>query len=479
MMATISSPGIGSGLDVKNIVSQLVALEQKPLETLKTKATGLETRLSAFSQLAGQISSLQLQADKMASTLTWGAMSLTSSNSAAVSGIAGTAASAGTVSVQVDQLASGQASTSSVIAPATDLSGTLSFQLGSWDTAGTTFTQRASTSPVEVVIESTDTLTQVASKINAAQTGVTASIMKDNSGERLVLRSTETGEAAGFRVTASSLGVGSSLEQLRYAPDLVISDKSDRRTSVAQNAKASVNGVALTSTNNQFNDAVPGVNFTVSQVTASPVTLTVKSDSTGMRTTLTDFVKAYNTLATNLSELTRYDAKTKSAGALQGDNTATGLQNALRRLLSGNGPTNASFKRLSDVGLEFQLDGTLKVNDTKLDAALAKATDLKTFFSTYSTDANATLGLGRQLQSFTKGLLDTVAGTLTTKNRELQSALDRNAKEQDRVSDRISRTQARLEAQYSRLDSKLGSLTALSNYVSQQVTAWNNQKSSS
>jgi flagellar hook-associated protein 2 len=473
-MATISSPGIGSGLDVKNIVSQLVALEQKPLEALKTKATGLETRLSAFGELTGKISSLQTMASKMASPITWGAMSLTSSNSAAVSGIAGTAATPGTISVQVTQLAKAQVSSSNTVATGADLGGTLTLELGTWNAAGTVLDPRIGTSSITITLESTDTLEQAASKINATQTGVTASVMSDDMGARLVLTSTETGEASGFKVTAT----GGATLLLPYAPTPPAGDVSGRSIN-AQNAKATVNGVALTSSTNQFNNAVPGVNFTVADVTTTAATLTVKGDAASIRATLSDFVKAYNTLATQLSELTKYDAKTKTAGTLQGDSTANNLQGALRRLLSGMGPDNATFKRMSDVGLEFQLDGTLKVNETKLDAALVKQADLKTFFSNNPTDSNATKGLGRQLQSFTQGLLDTVSGTLTAKSRELQTAIDRNVKEQDRVSDRISRTQARLEAQYSRLDTKLGSLTALSNYVSQQVTAWNNQKSSS
>lgn len=477
-MATISSPGIGSGLDVKSIVSQLVALEQKPLDTLKTKAAGLQAQLSSFGKLTSQISDLQLQAQTLASPLTWGAMTVSSNNSAAVSGVAGTAASAGSINVQVNQLASGQSTASSVIASGTDLSGTLTIQLGQWTAPGgvTTFTQRSGTSSVDVTINSGDSLDQVASKINAAQTGVTASVMTDTQGSRLVLRSSDTGDTAGFRITAGNLGTSSSLQQLAYAPDTTPTDSS-RKTATAQNASAVVNGVTLTSANNQFNGAVPGVNFTVSQVTTSPATLTVASDSASMRSALESFVMAYNALASNLANQTKYDAATKTAGLLQGDSTAVGVQNTLRRLVAGFGASNATFKRLSDVGVEFQLDGTLKLNDSKLTTALSDPADLKVFFTANPSGSNQTKGLGRQLSDFTQGMLNATSGTLIAKNKNLQSALDRNSTEQNRVSDRISQVQARLQAQYSSLDSKMASLTALSNYVSQQVTSWNNQKS--
>ena len=176
-----------------------------------------------------------------------------------------------------------------------------------------------------------------------------------------------------------------------------------------------------------------------------------------------------------LAEMTKYDAATKTGGTLQGDSTALGLQAALRRMVGGSGPAGTAVGRLSDLGVEFQKDGSLKVDATKLDAALAKPDDVRTFFMA-DGGTNGSDGLALRLKDFAAGLLNS-SGTLSTRSSALKSASERNTKEQERISDRISRTQARLEAQYSRLDASMGKLTALSNYVNQQVTQWNNSDS--
>ena len=472
---SISAPGIGSGLDIKGIVSQLVSLERRPLEQLQTQASSLQTKLSAFGQVQSQIASLQDQAFRLTNPLTWGGMTFSSSNNAAVSGSAGSAATPGRFSVVVNQLAQAQATATGFIAPNTNLSGTLTIATGSWsglsadasELDNPSFTRQAGSKDVSVQIAPTDTLAQVASKINNAQAGVTATVLKDASGERLVFQSRETGETGGFRVQASGAGSGSAIDQLAFDPQNATGGTT--LTQVARNTQATLNGVTITSTNNRFENAVEGVQFTVAQVTTGPVEITLGRDTATMRSAITGLVEAYNTLARNLGEMTKFDPATRQAGALQGDSTAVGLQNALRRMLGAQIPGGGGFSRLSDIGVEFQLDGTLNINNARLDAALNNPQGLRTLFTEQGT------GLGQQLRSFTQGLLNT-NGSISSANRNLQSAIERNTREQTRVNERIERTEARLFAQYSRLDTNLASLNAISSYVAQQVTTWNRQR---
>ena len=233
--------------------------------------------------------------------------------------------------------------------------------------------------------------------------------------------------------------------------------------------------MAVSSQNNTL-EAIAGVKLTVSKVTTDtgPVEVSIKRDTAAAKTSINNFVASYNALSSALGEMTKYDAATKKGGTLQGDSTAVGLQAALRRLVGGNGPAGTAVGRLTDLGVEFQKDGSLKVDATKLDAALAKPDDVKTFFMA-DGGGNGSDGLALRLKDFAAGLLNT-SGTLSTRSSALKSESDRNTKEQERVSDRINRTKARLEAQYSRLDASMGKLTALSSYVNQQVTQWNNTK---
>lgn len=478
----ISAPGVGSGLDIQGIVSQLVALEQRPLQQLQQRASSLQTQLSAFGQLKSQLANLQDQMARLVNPTTWSTLSVTSSNSAAVSGSLKPGATASRFSVEVSQLARSQAAASAPVAAGTQPgSGTLSISLGTWGladadndplTADTPVFTQSALAAVDVTVAEGDTLSAIATKINAAGAGVTATVITDASGERLAVRSVETGEEQAFRIQVSNLGAGSTLDQLTYDPQTTSSGMV--QTQAAQNTLAKINGVDVTSTNNLFDGVVAGVSLRVSQVTTSAADITVAEDKAGIRTRITNFVESYNALSNALKEMTKYDAATKTAGSLQGDSTAVGLQSALRRLVSGLGPPGTDFKRLSDIGLEFQQDGTLSTNAGKLAQALDKIEDLKTFFA--APGAEGSDGLAVRIRNFTQGMLNG-NGAINTRNQNLQSSIDRNNNEQEKITERVERVEARLLAQYSRLDAQLAGLNALSSYVAQQVTTWNNQKS--
>lgn len=477
----ISSPGIGSGLKVQELVASLVALEKKPLAQLQVAASSLNARVSAYGQLKSQIANLQDQAAKLASASTWGAMSVTSSNSAAVSGVAKEGASATGFSVEVTQLARAQSAGSPVFAAGSAVgTGALKIQLGSWskgdfskDDDGTA--EFAPGSAAEVSIDITaddDTLAKVAAKINAANAGVTATVLRDASGERLLMRSSETGEAQGFRIQATEDAAAPGLSRLAFDPQNGSAGLS--LTQAAQDTLATINGVQVASKNNTLTDTVDGLTLTVAQVTTAPVDITIKNDTAGARTAIKNFVESYNALSSAMGSMTSYDAKTKTAGTLQGDSTAVNLQSALRRLVGGMGAPGNEFSRLSDIGVQFQADGTLKIDDAKLDKAMAQPDALKQFFAA-DPEGTASDGMAVRIKEFAAGMLD-ADGMFATKTKSLEGSVKRNTDEQLKVNDRATRTETRLLAQYSRLDATMGKLDALSNYMNQQVTQWNNTK---
>ena len=214
----------------------------------------------------------------------------------------------------------------------------------------------------------------------------------------------------------------------------------------------------------------------MAQVTdaGKPVEIGIKSDTAGSRSAIKNFVESYNALSNAMGSMTSYDAKTKTAGTLQGDSTAVNLQSALRRLVGGMGALgveSGGFGRLSDVGVQFQADGTLKIDDAKLDAALKKPEALKNFFSA-DPEGTASDGMAVRIKEFAAGMLG-ADGLFATKTKSLESSVKRNATDQQKVNDNAARTEARLLAQYARLDATMGKLDALNSYVSQQVSQWN------
>ena len=269
---SISSPGIGSGLDVQGIVSKLVALEKRPLGQLQTAAASLNARVSAYGQLKSQIANLQDQAAKLASSSTWGAMSVSSSNSAAVSGVATDKAVATAFSVEVSQLARAQSTGSSVFATGSAVgTGTLKIQLGSWGKDDVTdkdaFTAGAGAEVSIDITAADDTLAKVAAKINGAKAGVTATVLRDASGERLLMRSSDTGVAQGFRIQAAEDASAPGLARLAFDPQDSAATGAMALTQGAQDTLATINGVPVASKNNTLTDAVEGLTLTVAQVT--------------------------------------------------------------------------------------------------------------------------------------------------------------------------------------------------------------------
>jgi len=187
-MATISSAGIGSGLDVNSIVTQLMAIEKQPLTALQTKETTIQSTVSEYGKIKSAVSTLNDLAVKLAGASTW-AQTVTNSSNTAVSASSNNSA-AGSYSIEVQKLASVQTIATGTAAPLTSTlgAGTLHIELGTWGAGQTSFTRSATATAVDVAIAATDTLADIRDKINGAGAGVTALIMTDASGSRLLLR---------------------------------------------------------------------------------------------------------------------------------------------------------------------------------------------------------------------------------------------------------------------------------------------------
>lgn len=478
---SISSIGIGSGIDVESIISQMTALEKQPLTTLQTKASTIQARVSLVGQIKSQVAALSSAASKLATASSWTGVTVKSSNESAVTGSVTGAASVTSFSVAVQQMAAAQSTASAAVTVDSAVgTGTLNIDIGTWNYTGTPAFTAGSASTISVAIGAgEDTLTKIAAKINAASAGVTATVLRDASGERLLMRSDTTGEATGFRiqVTGDSDGVNNDsagLSRLAFDPANGSYGMAANTYQKGLNTQATINGIAVQSANNTLADAVPGLTLNFAAVTTSPVTVTLANDTAAIKKNIQDFMASYNSLSKTLTEATKYDEASKSGGLMQGDSVITGLQNALRNLL-GSSSTGSSFSRLADVGLEMQRGGLLTLSSSKLDTALKDPTNLAALFTTDNT-GTASDGFGLKIKAFSDGLLAT-DGTVSAKSDSLQTALKRNSKDQDKLNARVALVEKRLRAQYSALDSKMASLTALNSYISQQVTQWNKSSS--
>jgi flagellar hook-associated protein 2 len=482
-MPSITSLGVGTnGLDLESLVSKLVANEQVPVTQLNTRTEKLKTQLSAFGRVQSAVAAMRDAASKLTSPSTWGATTATSSDASSVAVTAGTGATAGNVSVQVTKLAASQSIASGVITGGSTGvlgQGSITIELGSWDTGQTTFTPKSGATAVTIPVgASEEQLAQVRDKINAANAGVVASIVTDSSGSRLVMRSVATGEANGFRVTVSDSdgndADNAGLSRLAFDPSNSVTQMTQKVS--ASNAVALINGLEINSETNTLSEAIDGLNITLLKATGvNEINLTVAPDKEGLKKAITDFATAYNAIASLLRDQTKYDAANKVAGTLQGDAAAVGLQYQMRSIAASSTTLAGTIGRLADIGLDPGTDGTLKINDAKLTAALATPDKLKLLFMGVDPNDEENNGLAQKLRSFADKVLG-AEGTLTSRQAGLQTSISNNGKRADDLQAHVDMVEKRLRARYTALDTQMSQLNALSAYVSQQMALMNSSK---
>ena len=464
-MASFSSIGVGLGgsVDVNGLIKASVDAVKLPITRpngLNYQAKLTETKISTFGKLQSLVSSLQGAVGRLASVTGWNAVKASSSDEKAVSAsaIGGTVET--TFSVEVSQLAKAQVSTSDAIAASQAVgAGSLKIETGKWSGGA---------------ITATDTLADIAGKINGANAGVTATILTDVSGQRLMLRGKATGEDAGFRIAITDvdndLGDGAGLSRLSNGLS------TDPGVNAAANAKAKINSsYDVTSATNTFENAVAGVTFKAEKLTTAPVDISVTKDNAAVQKNIEDFVVAYNAANQALNDLTKYDAATKQGGLLQGDSTAVGLQNALRNAVQSLSNSQGAYRSLSDIGLGFIQGGDLTIDSAKLGQALKNPDAVKALFIGADGVATTSDGVAEKIKAATSSLLDS-KGFFASKDAQLKDVLKRNAKEIERVNARADSTEELLKARYTALDSQMSRLNALNAYIGQQVTTWNKSK---
>ena len=450
----ISSAGIGSGLDVAKIVEQMVAAEKVPLKKLEYKAEGIQTQISTSGEIKSLTSKLGDIVSKLTRDSAWNGVSISSSNptlSGTMTGIAAT----GTYNIKVTHLAQAQ---TTAIGGAGGAALPKDQAMGA---AAGTIKLKMGAVEKDISVSGSDTLTKIATKINEAEMGIQASVVTDVDGkERLMLRSKETGTDKAFTVDLSS------------APAAL----GQTTTQTAQNAKVELNGMVVESSTNTFANTIPGMSFTVSEVTSTAATLNVKADTEAMKKNIQEFVDTYNELNDLLTQSTKYVEESKTAGVLQGDSATVSLQNSLRMLTQGISGSTGGLTRLAEIGIQMQEGGKLSTDITKLDKALTNLEGLKGLFANKADALGQGGGIAVNFKNFTDKLLS-FDGTLNTKTDSLERTLKSNSAEQAKVNTRADTLEKRLYAQYSALDTKMASLNALNAYVSQMVTTWNKAKS--
>jgi len=457
-MATTGPVG-GSTIDVQSLVSQLVAAERRPLDDQVKRATSrVTTQISATSALLGALSTFQTSLNSLRTTTAFSTRSTSSTDTNILTASATSSAVPGRYDVVVDRLASAQQISSNAFAQGgTHVVGT-----------GTLTVSLGSTSFNVNVDGASNTLAGIRDAINAASDnpGVTATLINAADGAHLVLTSSKTGASNPIQVTQS--GGDGGLAQLEYTN---LDQANYTQLRAAQDARVFVAGTyEATSSTNVIEGVIEDVSLNL--VSASPgttVSIDVSFDKNAAKEKVNAFVAAYNTLRGMLGRLGGYDAASKSAGPMLGDALLSGIDAEIRRTLST--PVQAAgtaIQTLADIGVTTQKDGTLKVDATRLDSALANNFDsVARLFGTEDT------GVAARLYDQISARLADGAG-IDLRNESLQAEQRSLQKRADDINVRMQTVQQAYLKQFTALDTLLSTLSSTSAFLSQQIEALSN-----
>ncbi|WEJ04139.1 flagellar filament capping protein FliD [Pseudomonas sp. FJ2-5-13] len=454
-MASSTISGPGSGYDTQAIVKALVGAEQAPKQAQITNEQKKATvQLSAVGSVKTALEAYQAAITKLNNASAFNGLAATSSEEKNAKVTLTDGASSGKYRLEIANLA-----TASKVTTAVNAEGA-SGKANSTD-EDQTLTINQSGKSYDVVIPGGATLQQVRESINTqlSSQGISANVLSDSNGARLVLTSTTMGEGTDITLSGDSqLAVG-------Y-------DKGKAPT----NAKYSIDGIEMSSNSNKITSAISGVTLDLLDTVdiTKPTTITVASNTDTLKTSVQSFVSAYNTLMTAINTQTKVtatgDASTTTAGALTGDASMRQLVNSLRsELVNGSGA--GTMTSLAQMGITTdQKTGLLSLDDKTWDKAVVKgAGDIAKLFT-------GDTGLITRMNKATNSYVGTT-GTLATRATDLNNKLTDLNKETDDLTRRMDALQKSLTAKYTAMDTMIAQINASSSSILTTLNSLNNPKS--
>lgn len=451
-MAGIQANGIGSGLDVNALVTQLVTAEAAPLQQrIARHEVQVTTKVSALGSLKGALGAFKTALEPLKSVEVFQARKATSADTKAFTVSADSTAVAGHYEIEVVDLAKAHQLASGAFA------GGSSSAVGH----GTLTIASGETSFDVTIDEDATSLADIRDAINAASgnTTVRATLLNATDGTRLVLTSTKTGADGAIEVSAT--GGDGGLDQLAYDPNGTMNlDELEP----AQNALIRIAGFDVESSTNVFEDAIDGITITaVAASEGEEVGLDVAFDRNGVQSRITRFVTEYNTMQTALAKLGSYNAETKAGGPLLGDALLRSIQSETRQgLTSTVAGLSGDYTSLASIGITTDASGALKIDTAKLNEALDNDPDaVAQLFGSEN-------GVAARLYDRIESRLAT-EGDIATRNTRLKNDLEDIQKDKEALTLRMAQIESRYRQQFTALDSLLAQMQSTASYLTQQL----------
>jgi len=402
-MASISTAGIGSGIDIPGLVTSLIEAERTPTETRFDKQeVDLQAKLSAYGSLKSALSSFQGSLSQLKFASTFNDVTANSSDEDIATASGSSIANPGNYSLEVTNLAQAHSVSSKSYTETTSPVGTgsLNFTFGHFDADSNSFISNPDKSSKTVTIDSDDNSLQgIRDAVNAADLGVTASLVNDGSGFKLLFTSDETGKENGIKISVGDLSDASNtddsgLSQLAFDPDPAAAANSHMTENMAaKDALFTLNGLTITSATNQVNSAVSGVTLTLKGATSpgSPVNISIAKNDEKITEAVTGFTEKFNELVDTLKQLSSYDSANNQAGPLLGDSAVRSVESQLRKMISSSSRgADGNISSIATIGITTDRSGKLSLDSSKFQSALSGNRDiLAQIFSASGTTSDS------------------------------------------------------------------------------------------
>jgi len=399
-MSSITSTGLGSGLDINTIVTAIVAAEEDPASaSLLADATEATEMISAFGTINSALSDFQDSYSDLSLGSTFSATSASSSDSSILDATLGLGAATGSWSFDVTQQAQAQTIVSSAAnsyeeATSEIGTGTISFSYGTYEDDGS-FSINPDKAVETLTIDATNnSLDKLRDEINEGDYSVSASILNDGDNYRLVLTNKETGEENALQLTVldddGDSGDTEGLSSLTYSADVQNMDQ----TAAAQDAKIVMNGIEISRSTNDISNVIEGVTLNIGGTTevGSTVSLTITSDTSTVEEQINAFVENYNATIEQMNTLSAYGTDSDSNGILSGDSTVRNIQNQMRSILNTTiSHLEGEVRSFADLGILTNRDGTISLNETTLSEVMSSDMESIADFFTASGGASDSL----------------------------------------------------------------------------------------
>lgn len=451
---TLTSSGVGSGLDVQGLVQKLVSAEGAPKSArLNAAEAKAQAKLSALGTLRAALSGFRDALAKLKDLDSFRGRKVVLSSPDFYSAAATSAAAPASYAVEVEQLAQAHKLQSSPFLATSTVVGTGTLTIA---TGGNTY---------NVSIDSTnDTVAGIARAINASAAGakVGATVITGVGGAATLTLTARTTGIANALTVAQSGGDGG-LAALVFPPS---GGSGLTEIAPARDAHAKIEGVEVTSATNTISGAIDGVEIDLLKANDLGVTstLTVQYDKVAARAQIDSLVKSYNAVVDAVKSVASYNADAKQGGPLFGDAGVTNIVDQLRRVLgSAVDGVDSSVNMLAKIGVSASLDGKLSVDGTKLDAIFTTSFDnIGKLFS------DPTAGIAIKLNKLLDPYLQT-GGVFDGRNASLNSSIKDIGDQRNELNDRLAALQDRYLKQFNALDTMLAQLQSTSSFLTQQL----------